>query len=379
MRDYYDRLGVARDASSDDIAAAYRERLKETHPDVSDASDAEERTKRLIEAKEVLSDAEERSRYDRLGHEQYVSLEGSGTAAESEPAGHQPPGEERTRGERTASETSTDRTATEHTANRTSERSSERTARASDQQSGWSSSQNVGYSTGTAASGASADQSTRAGTGTTEGVSETAGGTDATTWVGGATAAGTSPGASGTGTTREHRATGTSTAGQQQNSSVAWYQGSEEQEEVHERNQSWDAMTKETGDPWRTWSAAETYAVRRGKETSGAGGLSDQALFLFGFTFVIYPILLFGTLFPAFPLAVRAVVGVCVLVVTAYLQSIPKVGMVVFGTWTVLMPMVLSTLGVALLSPQGALSLAVVGFPFGFSLLTWVTLKMSSV
>jgi hypothetical protein len=72
---YYERLGVPPDASTDEIAAAYREQLKDTHPDVSDASDAGERTKRLIEAKEVLTDETERARYDRLGHERYISIE----------------------------------------------------------------------------------------------------------------------------------------------------------------------------------------------------------------------------------------------------------------------------------------------------------------
>ena len=72
---YYDLLGVSPDASTEEIASAYRERLKQTHPDVSDASDAGERTKRLIEAKEALTDETERARYDRLGHDRYVSIE----------------------------------------------------------------------------------------------------------------------------------------------------------------------------------------------------------------------------------------------------------------------------------------------------------------
>ncbi|ERH09976.1 MAG: DnaJ-class molecular chaperone with C-terminal Zn finger domain protein [halophilic archaeon J07HX64] len=72
---YYDLLGVSSDASTAEIASAYRERLKETHPDVNDASDAGEQTKRLIEAKEVLIDETRRARYDQLGHERYVSIE----------------------------------------------------------------------------------------------------------------------------------------------------------------------------------------------------------------------------------------------------------------------------------------------------------------
>jgi curved DNA-binding protein CbpA len=74
-RTYYDLLGVSPEASAEAVERAYRERLKETHPDVSDAADARDRTRRLIEARDVLTDASERARYDRLGHEAYVGLE----------------------------------------------------------------------------------------------------------------------------------------------------------------------------------------------------------------------------------------------------------------------------------------------------------------
>lgn len=73
---FYDVLGVAEDATTDEIEAAYRERLKETHPDVSDDADAGRATRRLIEARDVLVDDEERARYDRLGHEAYVGTDG---------------------------------------------------------------------------------------------------------------------------------------------------------------------------------------------------------------------------------------------------------------------------------------------------------------
>ncbi|HET6469282.1 MAG TPA: J domain-containing protein [Geminicoccaceae bacterium] len=66
MRDPYEVLGLARDASQDDIAKAYRRLAKESHPDLhpGDAA-AEERFKELSLAREILSDPEKRARYDR--------------------------------------------------------------------------------------------------------------------------------------------------------------------------------------------------------------------------------------------------------------------------------------------------------------------------
>ncbi len=69
---FYDVLDVSPDASREAIRAAYREEVKETHPDVSDHPDAERRFKRVTRAKEVLTDPDERARYDQLGHRQYV-------------------------------------------------------------------------------------------------------------------------------------------------------------------------------------------------------------------------------------------------------------------------------------------------------------------
>ena len=65
--DYYEVLGVPRDADQDAIRRAYRKLARKYHPDLNSDSDAEERFKELGEAYEVLSDAEKRQRYDRLG------------------------------------------------------------------------------------------------------------------------------------------------------------------------------------------------------------------------------------------------------------------------------------------------------------------------
>ncbi|MBD3670047.1 MAG: DnaJ domain-containing protein [Gammaproteobacteria bacterium] len=66
-RDYYEILGVDRNASQDEIKAAYRKLARKYHPDVSQEADAEVRFKELGEAYEVLKDPEKRAAYDSLG------------------------------------------------------------------------------------------------------------------------------------------------------------------------------------------------------------------------------------------------------------------------------------------------------------------------
>lgn len=67
-RDYYEVLGVARNAGQDEIRRAYRRLARQYHPDVSQEPDADVRFKEATEAYEVLSNADQRSAYDRFGH-----------------------------------------------------------------------------------------------------------------------------------------------------------------------------------------------------------------------------------------------------------------------------------------------------------------------
>jgi curved DNA-binding protein CbpA len=79
---FYGILGVDPDATEETIVRAYREQTKTHHPDVSDDPDAEERFKRLTQAKDVLTDETERKRYDRLGHDAYVNKYVDSTSAD---------------------------------------------------------------------------------------------------------------------------------------------------------------------------------------------------------------------------------------------------------------------------------------------------------
>ena len=82
-RDYYDVLGVSRDADEQVLKTAYRKLAHQYHPDKNQGSkDAEEKFKEASEAYQILSDPDKRARYDRFGH-----LNGQGAGGEDFPFG----------------------------------------------------------------------------------------------------------------------------------------------------------------------------------------------------------------------------------------------------------------------------------------------------
>src|SRR5574344_3019670 len=66
-KDYYEILGVKREATGAEIKSAYRKLARKYHPDVNKTKEAEQKFKDINEAYEVLSDKEKRQRYDSLG------------------------------------------------------------------------------------------------------------------------------------------------------------------------------------------------------------------------------------------------------------------------------------------------------------------------
>ncbi len=76
--DFYEVLGVDRDASEDEINRAFRQQAAKHHPDVSDDPDAEETFKRIQKAKEVLTDEDKRAAYDQLGHDRFTQADKHG-------------------------------------------------------------------------------------------------------------------------------------------------------------------------------------------------------------------------------------------------------------------------------------------------------------
>lgn len=283
--EYYERLGVSEDASTSEIKQAFRDRIKETHPDISDDDAASERTKRLIEARDVLTDRSERERYDRLGHETYVQQSATGPA-----------------------QNSTD--VTEPTA------SSQSKAEQAGQRK--------------AAGGTASGQESRGVNGQRANRSE-------------------STQKEGTDSTRSQQG-------------ADWY----------------DSSRTGTGGNHHAWETDRSYAVGDSEELFEPRSLlsSQRTIVLLGTTFVIYPVLLFGSLYPTFPVGANLIVGLCTVLVVSFLQSVPRVGILVFGTWTVLLPGILfGFLGVPLLSLYGVLAMAAVLFPLGLSTLTWTAIK----
>ena len=91
FQDYYEVMGVARDASAEDIKRAYRKLARKYHPDVSKEADADARFKQLGEAYEVLKDPEKRAAYDRLGENWRAGEDFRPPPGWQRPAGGGPP------------------------------------------------------------------------------------------------------------------------------------------------------------------------------------------------------------------------------------------------------------------------------------------------
>jgi len=298
---YYEVLGVDSDASQADIEDAYRERVKETHPDLNDDPDAAERFKTVKEAHETLGDPDERARYDRLGHGSYTGFGfGSGGGDDGSDGGF-----------------------------------------------------GVGdfgdFDIGTEGTDYDFGGDPYAHTETDDGrrtydFSDPA-------WDG----VGSDDSASDDG--ERDRRDIFETAAEERRSGRRRHVRDEE---------GADPETGQTdgGFAVHQWDGEPEESTRLGLH------LTQDMAVVASIVFVLYPVFLFSAVTPMFSTLTNVVVGVCTLLTVGYLMSLPELGLVVFGTWSVLAPIILVTL--VPWNPLGLLGLTVLAvcwIPFGYTLL----------
>ncbi|MFC4407055.1 DnaJ domain-containing protein [Haloarchaeobius iranensis] len=309
---FYDVLGVGTDATQDEITAAYRERVKETHPDLNDSADAADEFQRVAEAEEVLSDPDERARYDRLGHGTYQRMFGDA-------AGWGRPRDEDGTDEEQGRERATDDDRRSWAGDRYGNRNRRQEYPGSDREAAsegnrTSRSYYVGDNSG-------------GGSGTGSG-----GGTTSASTDGGANAASSFEGAA----RRTTRGQGEHVAA--------------------DEDDEWDGFSVHDWDE----EELEQEPVRV--------SLSQQSMVLAALTFLMYPFLAYVTVSPQLNLFVNVIIGGCTLLLLGYLLTIPRVAVVGFGALSVGLPLVLAFVGVNLLAPMSVFLVGACVVPFWYAM-----------
>ncbi|MFC4541653.1 J domain-containing protein [Halosolutus amylolyticus] len=325
---YYDVLGVDREATQDEIRSAYRDRVLETHPDHNDASDAADQFRRVSTAESVLTDATERARYDRLGHESYVRL-AQGDADDSTVEDH----DDRAG---SSSTTGTER-ATSRTTNRR-QRTRERGA--------WS------------------DSTGRAdhGTDRSDGPSHHA----------------------GQRARRQRRTSNRRSAGEwpfdDDRERTASHAGGTGSTTTAEAKTETGTVTAATGSGTKTAMAADrsthddaefSYAVHDWTDevdlNPDGHSLDQPTIVGLGAVTVLYPLFVYASLTPVFSLLTNLVVATCTLLLVGYVLTFPRVATVAFGGWSVLLPIGLFAGPIDPVSPFGLLAIACCWIPFAYA------------
>lgn len=315
---FYDVLDVEVDATTEEIERAYRRKVKETHPDVSDDPDAEDRFKLVQQAKGVLTDDTERDRYDRLGHDRYLAREQRPFESDEDTASN-------------PTDAAADATSSGATAGGTGSDSAgggRRRQRRADWEDpfGWEETADASTSDTTAE-----DTST-----------------DAAESDSGTRDAAESDSGAGTGT-GQFGAAGDGQRG-------------------------WNQSRSESSSQQGSYATRTTY--REQSFDTVRVPLTPRSIIQITSMFVFYPVFVAASIFPVFPTTVNLVVGLCTLFIIAYLMSIPEVAIVVFGGWSVLTPILLVALDpFSLFSLVGIIALVAAWFPFGLAFLTRAALR----
>jgi len=314
--DFYDVLDVTADATQDEITAAYREKVKEYHPDQSDRDDASERFQAVVDAEEVLGDEAERERYDRLGHETYVGEGGT------------------RRRQRTGDDLDFDGFDWDVDRGDTSDgwwESHHARQRRRRQTAEW---EWVGDSAGTASAGGMGSTGSTSGMGGAAGMGGV-GGTSATT-AGGTTGSG-----------RASTADGTTGRG--------------------------STSTKGSGFDRHGQSGDGSYTVNDWETEPQSRGLSipsitQDTVFLIVVSMLLYPLLLVSTITGLFFATIRIATGVLLIATAGYLLTIPGIGVIVFGGLSVLVPGALFATGMLEpLTMRVVVGVMLVWIPLGYA------------
>ncbi|SFS07402.1 DnaJ domain-containing protein [Halomicrobium zhouii] len=324
---FYDVLGVPPDASTDRIRAAYRERLKESHPDLNDDEDANEATRRIIRARDVLTDESERERYDEVGHEAYVGDDASpvddedvsDAATAARRAGW---------GDGTENESTSSRSATDDHRDRAGRSGADRRRRARDRRRRERAArERVDREADRTGDGSSQNRTTRDTSSQDRATRDATSQATATTDGGSTTADAVSVGG--------------------------------------------------VGEAARSWNGSGGFSVRQRYDTGRRRRMvpTGKSMTLLAVSMVLYPLMLFSALFPPFPLLVNVIVGFCTVFLVGYLQSQPEVGVMVFGSWSLLTPVAFAAVGVPLTGLVGIAALTGTWLPLGLSVATLVLVR----
>lgn len=313
---YYDVLEIDPEASREEIESAYRERVLDIHPDHNDAPDATEQFQRVSRAKDVLSDGDERARYDRLGHDAYVRL---AQHARADSGASNPDPKSETNGEKFDSGPTSSRRST-NTTDRT-------------------------YSTSW--SGGSTQQTAAGATDTTGGTyrGSNARGTrtrTATATAGGATESTGDLGSSASGTTGDPV------------DSTSVDSPSGFRYAVHD----WDGQID------FEWTGRQ---------------VTDSTAVTVGCLWLLYPGFVASSVLPAAPLLVNGILAACTIAIVGYLLTWPRLSAVLFGSWSLVFPIALVAIDdVSLVSVVGVTTLGFAWVPFAYALGLWWALRPST-
>jgi len=322
---YYEVLEVDSDATRDEIESAYRERVLETHPDHSDDPDAAERFQRVTTAKSVLTDGTERARYDRFGHDAYVSLARGPAGGEPSSGGDDANGAADSSGAGTGGSATDSGGATENGRRKSGRSSGARTNRRT-------------------RSGTDSDSGARAG--------------------------------SHHARQRSHR----QRRRKKRRATGDWPFDGGRSQPNGAPNSGPTAGPGGAADADGDGVAGFRYAVH---DWDGAVDLEWEGQPIDGTTAVsvgsiafLYPMLVVASLTPLFSLPVNATVAACTLLLIGYLLTMPRVAMVTFGVWSVLFPA--GMVGFSLVDPFTLFGLLALGFawvPFGYAVALWWALR----